>query len=772
MRSRSIFVAVSIVFVLFAAGGLEAAQSPQTPIPGTAIRQFAQPLPRLSVKPQGGTITTVLGNVPLTLRMCEFRANVLPPASVKGYAGTWVWGYLVDMFGNTPCEKLVWQYSNADGVIDSYTGPVIVSERHGGATDVTYVNELGDTNSTNVLAYKYSTDQTLHWADPLAPWGKANLCMQEGGIPLFGSFCAQNYDGPIAAAAHLHGGEVPAEIDGSPDSWFTSDGGYRGHKYYSAAGAPKNGARYRYPNLQEAAPAWFHDHTLGATRLNVYAGLAGAYLIDDPKLGLPPNFPPLSDVVPLVIQDRMFDTDGQLFFQADSAGSTLWATNPEHPYWSPEFLGDTIVVNGKAWPYVEVEPKRYTFLVLNGSNARSYEMYVSPPFGRFRVGPPMYVVATDGGFLDAPAVLRSGPWGPVDTLVVMPGERYMVTIDFSAYAPGSTLVLNNIANAPYPFGDPVDPSTTGKVVQFNVTQCFSGRCGASDPSYDPASGKPLREEHPIVRLVDPLAGTLAKGVNPAVTRQLTLNEVMGEPQVAVNPVTGDKTLYPGGPLEILVNNTKWSGMSMRKYDDFTPITTNDVTTYFSELPTEGDTEVWEIVNLTGDAHPIHLHLVQFQLMNRQDFSYPKYIADYEASFPDGMYQPGFGPPLDYRAKYNPLSGAKDGGNPDITPYLTADLQPPRSEEAGWKDTIMALPEQVTRVVVRWAPTDLPVDAPQDQLFFPFDPSGGDNSGNFSYVWHCHIIDHEDNEMMRPDTVRLNPFAPPPAKRRLVQGIDY
>ena len=769
MRIR--FFIVMAVVCLLAAGSLSAALSPQTPLPGSAIPQFQQPLPRLSVKPQGGTITTVFGNVPLTLRMCEFRANVLPPGTIKGYNGTWVWGYLVDMMGETPCEKLVWQYSNADGVIDTYTGPVIVSERFGGSTDIRYANELGDTNSTNVLAYKYSTDQTLHWADPLAPWPKANLCMMQGGIPLFGSFCAQNYEGPIAAVPHLHGGEVPAEIDGSPDSWFTSDGAYVGHKYYTAQGAPKNGVRYRYPNYQEAAPAWFHDHTLGATRLNVYAGLAGAYLIDDPKLGLPKNFPPLNDVVPLVIQDRMFDTDGQLFFQAASAGGTQWAMNPEHPYWSPEFIGDTIVVNGKAWPYLNVEPKRYTFLFLNGSNARTYEMYLSRPFVRFG-GLPMWVVATDGGFLDYPVRLNNG-LRPIEPLLVMPGERYMVTIDFSTVQPGTTVLLNNVAGAPYPGGDPVDPTTTGRILQFNVTKCYSGQCGLADPSYDPASGKPIRNEHPIVRLVDPLRGTVADGVKPAVTRQLTLNEVLADPQTAIDPVTGVLTDFPGGPMEILVNNTKWIGESPRTYGDFTPITVNEVTTFFSEMPTEGDTEVWEIVNLTADAHPIHLHLVQFQVMNRQGFASAKYNAEYEASFPSGVYEPAFGPPLDYRAKYNPLSGGKDGGNPDVTPYLDPfAFYTPKPMEADWKDTIMALPDQVTRVVVRWAPTDLPVDAPPESLFYPFDPSGGDNSGTYSYVWHCHIIDHEDNEMMRPDTVRLNPFAPVPAKRPLVQGVDY
>jgi FtsP/CotA-like multicopper oxidase with cupredoxin domain len=242
-------------------------------------------------------------------------------------------------------------------------------------------------------------------------------------------------------------------------------------------------------------------------------------------------------------------------------------------------------------------------------------------------------------------------------------------------------------------------------------------------------------------------------------------------QVVADPVTGaPNTAYPGGPIEILVNNTKWSGDSDRPYEDFTPITVGDVTTYYSELPQEGTTEVWEIVNLTADAHPMHLHLVQFQLINREAFNTTKYNAAYNAAFPAGVFQPDFGPPLDYRAANNPLSGGKDGGNPDVAPYLKATtLRPPAANEAGWKDTVIAYPGQVTRIAVRWAPTYLSTLAEPSELYFPFDPSGGNQHG---YVWHCHIIDHEDNEMMRPDLVTLNPFAPAPGLRPLVKGTDY
>jgi spore coat protein A len=765
---------VAVLFLLFVSAA--GAQSPQRPLDGAMIPQFAQPLATLSVGPQNGKLMTVIGSQPLTIRMCEFRANVLPSGAVAGYQGTWVWGYLADPAGNSSCSQLVGLYGGSSGVLDTYIGPVIVNER-GKPTQVTYINDLGDTATTNVLAYKYSTDQTLHWADPLAARLEANLCTLESQVPPFGSPCAQNYGGPIAAVVHLHGGEVPPEIDGGPDAWFTSDGAHQGNGFYSSSRTASNRATYRYPNTQEAAPIWFHDHTLGATRLNVYAGLAGAYIIQDPALHLPPNLQPVNEIVPLVIQDRMFDSNGQLFFPADSAGGTLVTPNPNHPYWVPEFIGDTIVVNGKAWPYLEVEPRRYRFLILNGSNARSYELFLSNPTDQNGKAPSLWVIGTDGGYLDGPVnvepprrhAVRRGEGGGPRPLVIMPGERYEVVVDFAGLAAGTRLTLRNTAGAPYPGGDEPDPGTTGRVLEIRLVACASGRCGPGDASYDPAGGQALRSGgQKIVRLVDPRSGTLATGVTAALTRQLTLNEVLAEPSTAIDPVTGVTRSYEGGPMEILVNNTEWMGESSRPYGDFRVVSINGVETAFSETPAEGTTEVWEIANLTADAHPIHLHLVQFQILNRQDLDLDDYTAAYEASFPGGKYVQGFGPPLDYRAANNLLSGGKSGGNPDVSPYLHGTARPPLASEAGWKDTVIAFPEQVTRLVVRWAPTDLPVGAAASARVFPFDPSG--EGGRYSYVWHCHIIDHEDNEMMRPDLVIANPLAPP--VRPLRKGFDY
>jgi spore coat protein A, manganese oxidase len=721
--------------------------SPQIPLPGSAIPQFVQPLPRLDL--QKSTIQTVVLAQPVTIRMCEFQSNILPPGTIAPGAAnpSWVWGYVAGGACPDPATPR-----------DTYIGPVMVAQR-GLPAEVTYVNDLGTSRGTNVLAYKYSTDQTLHWADPLWVASKEhpepNDCAMQAtmfGALLPDNACAANYDGPIAATAHLHGGEVPPAIDGSPDSWFTSDGSHKGHKYYSKAvpGLPGNAAVYTYPNSQEASPAWFHDHTLGATRLNVYAGLAGGYLVTDPALNLPTDLPGVGEVVPVVIQDRQFDTSGQLFFQAGQAGGVLWTPNADHPYWSPEFVGDAIVVNGKAWPYLSVQPKRYRFLFLNGSNARTYEFALQVQ-ATGAVGPKLWVIGTDGGYLDAPVAIDPAAG---QKLVMMPGERYEVIVDFAAFR-GANLLLKNTGRTPYPKGAPPQGSTLGRVMQFRVAP---GQ--VADTSYNPASGTPLRTgAQAIPRLANPVTGTTL--VTPTLVRQLTLNEVMGMPATVISPITGALTAYPGGPLEILVNNTKWSGVAHMAppRTDFTPITVNGQTTWFSELPTEGTTELWEIVNLTADAHPMHLHLVQFQVLNRQGFNTNKYAGAYATAFPTvpeimgcigRVYCPGYGPPLAYDSGLTRAFGAARvpllGGNPDIVPYLQGPVLPPSPQESGWKDTVMAPPGSVTRLMVRFAPTSAPVGAAATQLAYPFDPY---MNGDYSYVWHCHIIDHEDNEMMRP-----------------------
>jgi spore coat protein A len=702
----------------------------QIPLPGSAIPQFVDPLPLLSVA--GGPMATVIADPnDIEIHMREFQANMLPSTFVPAagsYTGTWVWGYIVGP--DAP-----------SGTLETYIGPVVVATRNV-PTQVRFVNDLGYASTTNVLAWKNATDQTLHWADPLN--AEMNMCAHyaqenQGLPPLEG--CEEHYDGPIPAVVHLHGGEIPPVVDGGPDAWFTSDGLYHGHAYYTRPGVPAAGNEsvYRYPNSQEAAPIWFHDHVLGLTRLNVYAGLAGAYVIVDPALQLPTGLHPVGlqqdngdvdYVIPLVIQDRMFDVDGQLYFPAVG-------DNPDHPYWVPEFLGDTIAVNGKVWPYLEVQPRRYRFLAINGSNARAYELFLVDPVTKVP-GPPIWQIGTGGGYLDTPVKIDPNANPPaMRRLVFLPGERADFIIDFSGLAPGTTLIMRNTAKSPYPGGETPNGMTSGRIMQFRVV---AAPPGFTDTSYDPASGIPLRTGgQQIVRLVDPAAGNLAPGVTANKTRQLTLNEVQ----------------EAEGPFEVLVNNTLWSGTNR---SDFTPITIGSDTTYYSELPDEGETEIWEIVNLTADAHPIHTHLTQYQLINRQNFNVNRYGKAYAAAFPGGAYIGGYGPPLDYNTG-NPRAL---GGNPDIVPFLQGPVRPPEANEAGWKDTAIMLPGQVTRIAIRYAPLDKAIDAPD--LYYPFDP----NALGHGYVWHCHIIDHEDNEMMRPYIV----VPKPDVMRTYVQGTDY
>jgi spore coat protein A len=700
----------------------------QVPLPGNMIPQFVDPLP--SVSDMGG----VISGTSIELHSKEFQAPVMPSTGWPGAAaytangGTWVWGYLPP----------------GQAARVSYIGPVIVATRNV-ATEVKWVNDLGNASATNVVAYRDSTDQTLHWADP-----SGDGCA--GATPPLSNLCGSNYAGPIPDVTHVHGGEQPAEVDGGPDQWYTSDGSSVGPAYYSKDGlAAKNYSIFRYPNVQESAPIWFHPHPLGVTRLNVYAGLAGAYLINDPAAGNPANQPPL---IPLVVQDRMFDVNGQLYFPNIGI-------NPEHPFWIPEFVGDTIVVNGKVWPFQNVNRQRYTLLFLNGSNARFYDTSLIDPASSVK-GPRMWVIATDGGYLDNPVLIDPNATGQqvkagiMKSLVFGPGERYLAIVDFNdatwianltaAYGgalPASVnLQLRNTAKTPFPGGAPAPKSTTGRIMQFVVNLDAPG----PDNTYNPSTDGALRNT-PIVRLPGTPGAPAITAANVQVTRQLTLNEVIG----------------PGGPLEILVNNTKWNGLD----PDGNPIpgSVSDGLTppnYVTETPTEGQTEVWEIINITADAHPIHLHLVQFQLINRQPFDVKGYTAAYDAAFP-GMagYIPAFGPPYNYTNSDNPdfceslnCDGQGEnpplpttvGGNPAIGPFLNDKkwpAVPPLRAERGWKDTAIMYPGEITRIAVRWAPQNLPNTTPPANAYFPFDPSGSD------YVWHCHILDHEDNEMMRP-----------------------
>jgi spore coat protein A len=648
--------------------------TPQTPLLGRTVPRYVDPLPTFA----GRRVTAAS----ITAAMQEFQQQILP----AGFPKTSVWGY--NLNGNGP----------------SYPG-VTVEANKGTATTITYVNNL----VSPFLQQFLTVDQSIHWADPLN---------QMGTLP----FPPPPYTGPIPLVTHLHGAEVPSEFDGNPEAWFTTTG-LHGSAYRTFSPTAQNAAVYQYPNRQEATTLWFHDHTLGMTRLNVLSGLAAFYLLRDNRdTGLPNNpigLPAGRYENELLIQDRQFDTNGQLYFP-DGSGTGLngTPTNPSiHPFWIPEFFGDVIVVNGKSWPFFNVEPRRYRLRFLNGSNARFYELRLENR-GTKKPGPAFYVIGTDGGLLDLPVKLNDPNANNPPRLLMAPAERYDVIIDFSGFA-GQTLTLVNSAKAPFPNGTSPDPQTFGEAMQFRVVSPLQG----ADTSYNPATGAPLRT--PMVRLANPVTGTLAAGVVPDVKRQLVLVEVEGA----------------GGPVEVLVNNSKWDGL---EEGTNTPIpgSTQVNGNFVTELPQVGATEVWEIINTTADAHPIHIHLIQFQLINRQAFNGTQYRRTYDASFPGGLYIPGFGPPNLYNT---PNGAGAVGGNPDVSPYLQNGTRPALPEEAGWKDTFKMFPGEVTRVAVRFAPQANAVGTTvAGTNYYSFDPTTGPG-----YVEHCHILDHEDNEMMRP-----------------------
>lgn len=613
----------------------------------------------------------------------------------------------------------------------------------------------------NYFVYRISRDGGKHWTIPLWPsftieakrgvpvnlhvknklngltYRHVNIAADQtvmmDGVPLTGNPKHEPYTGPIPIALHLHGGEVPSVSDGGPHAWFTPDYALKGKGWDMGVGEILH-----YPNSQEATTLWYHEHSqLGLTRVNVYAGMAGFYFLRDGQetsLKLPgwPGDDYVQEVTPegktvdvlhqkpylpeieIVIQDRMFDTNGQLYYEVEEA------PNPDvHPFWNPESFGNVITVNGKTWPYLSVAPRKYRFHLLNGSNARFYRMWLQDDDHGAKA-PALIQVGTDGGMLQSPVMIdpASGK-----KLLMGPGERCDIIIDFSTIKPGTKLTLMNDANTPFPDGEPVDGGTTDRIMQFIVNGKMVNNKNANKPGQDRSMVPQKLRKIPMVQLTD-FAGKI--NLSPDITRQLTLNEVLSD----------------SGPLKVLINNSHFGPMP--EMDMFGKVT---------EKPIEGNTEIWQLINTTMDAHPMHMHLIQFQLVSRQNFDMEAYMDEYMNSFTganggmEGMYMGAEGPPFDYD-KEN-CDGAI-GGNPGVSKYLTGMPIPPEPNERGWKDVIIAYPNQVTTYIVRFAPTDKPLNAQKSSLLFDFDPSVGPG-----YVWHCHIVEHEDNDMMRPMEVLPN-----------------
>lgn len=459
--------------------------------------------------------------------------------------------------------------------------------------------------------FEYAYDATLHGADMGEPH--------------------------VRTVAHLHGARTQPDSDGYPEAWFTRDWAQTGPFFTTKM--------YQYPNDQQATTLWYHDHTLGVNRLNVYAGLAGFYLIrDDLEDRL--NLPSGPYEVPLLIQDRLFNPDGSLQYPVDLDGT--------HRCWVPEFFGDVACVNGVAFPYLEVEPRKYRFRILNGSNARFYHLSLADPAGRS--GPLFDQIGSDGGLLPAPVRLHS--------LLIAPAERFDVVIDFSG-AEGRAFTLLNDAPAPYPGGGEV---TLPEVMQFRVTKPLQGR----DTSSLPSSLAPVTVLAPASAIRE---------------RFIMVSEA--DRDTDGYPIIG---LAGGSPLSATPTNPTGGA----HWDD--PVT---------EDPKAGTTEIWNFVNVTTDGHPMHVHLVQFNVLERRYFDLPHFMSTGEVVFKGDPIPPAPNESPAYKDTVKAFSGLDEHGN------------------------VIGL---VTRVIARF---DLPTGTT---------PTPGQR---FRYIYHCHILEHEDNEMMRP-----------------------
>ncbi|GJP44190.1 hypothetical protein CLOM_g3579 [Closterium sp. NIES-68] len=496
----------------------------------------------------------------------------------------------------------------------SYPGPIVVAKK-GVPTKVYWQNKLLDKQ------HMFTVDYTLM---PMMAKPK------QGGIPM---------------VVHRHGGEQSSLSDGHPDAWITQ---------FGETGPTFNSNLYRYGNKQSASLIWYHDHTLGWTRLNTVAGLAGGWIIVDPQ-GEEKNLqflpqPGSARYVPLILADRSFFANGSIDYP------NVGIVPNVHPNWIPEYFGNHILVNGLVWPFQKVRRALYRFRVLGGANARVYNLKFTcagrgdyPNFFPPLKGPTLDIIqiGSDGGYLESPV--------RISTLLVLPGERMDILVDFNT-APSycKDVILTNDARAPYPAGEPAD-ANTGVVMRFVITN----RQKIPTPSI-PST---------LVSIPKVDLGSVVK------VRYNTLVEIMDAKTQLPIRVTIDGKMH------------------------------HDTAT---EIAKEGSTELWNIINLSADAHAMHLHLIQHRAISRRPFD----IAGYQSgkcSFTD-------------KTKPSCYTGAA----------VAVDIN-----ERGWKDTTLSLPGQVLTI---YTPFYQQSGAKQ----FEFDPSRGPG-----YVWHCHMLEHEENDMMRP-----------------------
>jgi spore coat protein A len=572
-------------------------------------------------------------------------------------------------------------------------------------------------------------------------------------------------------ATHLHGGFTPWFSDGTPFQWFTPSGKH-GSSFMNVPGlssSPGTGTYY-YPNQQSARLVWYHDHAIGITRLNAYAGIASAYIIvDDFEIGLV-NSGLLPDLVgiPLVIQDKGFvptnilkqdptwkwGNPGDLWYPHKYEANALPPYPPGTPNpkgrWDygatvdppsqglagplppvsivPEAFFDTILINGGVYPQVSVPAKRVRFRMLNGSQARFYHLnlYAEDASNAgeadvSKAGPVMYQVGTEGGFLPAVAVHPNGIPCPLDlvadpsgncanpdgpfNLLLAPAERADVVIDFNGVPAGKTFILYADAPAPFPCGDARNDYFTGSPDQT----VFGGA-----PSTLAGHGPNTRTLMKIVVASDPGDSMSTSVWLAGLNSQLKGNFLTGnQPGLLFN--NGDPSMpdfpFSGVANRMLTLNEDFDefGRLIQMMGTFDQNGSNNqgLPTWSlpylaasTENPAAGSTEVWQIMNNTGDVHPIHFHLVNVQLIQRQPFT----------------------------------------GDPNNWSY-TGPPSPPDPNEIGWKETVRMNPGEITTVTMKFDLPNLPTAAMRNAM--------SPRTGGKEYVWHCHILEHEEHDMMRP-----------------------
>ncbi|KAL3748881.1 hypothetical protein ACJRO7_010032 [Eucalyptus globulus] len=440
-------------------------------------------------------------------------------------------------------------------------------------------------------------------------------------------------NGGVPTVVHLHGGISPPQSDGHPYAWFTAN--------FAEMGPTWTQQTYTYPNAQHAGNLWYHDHVVGLTRVNLLAGLIAPYIIRNLPLDARLNLPlgPEFDRV-LMIFDRSFNTDGSLYMNSTGVNPTI------HPQWQPEYFGDAIIVNGKAWPYLQVQRRRYRFRIINTSNARYYRLSLTNNLTFTQIG-------SDGSYLPKPVGTQ--------TVLLGPSEGADVVVDFSMTAANETILTNDAPYA-YPSGNPVD-QLNSKVMKFIIQPRAPIQ---TDNSHVP----PNLKTYPVASNAFGMAKT---------TRYITLYEYL-------TPAGTSTHLYING----------------LRFED--PVT---------ETPRVGTTEIWEVINLTGDNHPFHMHLAAFQAVKIQQ------LVDL-AGFTSCMTQ------LNDAIKCN------------ITGHATGPLVDVPLTERTWKNVVKMAPGYKTTLVVQFFVVD---DA---YSTYPFDATAEPG-----YVYHCHILDHEDNAMIRP-----------------------